>query len=290
MEEIDWVQRWGEMVEAREDQAARLRARAALPQENFWDQRAEGFRRATQRRSGEPDRVLELVSAQVTPQTTVLDVGAGVGRYALPLAAQARRVVAVEPSEGMRGYLEADLKQQGLANVEVVAARWEEVVVAPADVVLCSHVVYTVTDIRGFLEKLQAHTKGHCFMVIRTRERDAHLRDLWREVHGEELSAEPGFMPLYNAVRQCLGVVANAEAIPFRTGRAPLAAFESVEEAVASIRGQLYVREGTPQERVVREYVRARLVEREDRLVLPGPSIGAAVLWWDNRPGSWNVL
>ena len=287
---IDWAEHWRALVEDREAQAQRIRQRTGLVRDSYWDERAEGFQRATQRYAGEPDRLLELISAHLTPESSVLDVGAGVGRYALPLARLARQVIAVEPSEGMRGLMEANAAEQGIGNLTVVPARWEDAEVEPCDVALCSHVVYTVPDIRGFLEKLQRHTKGHCFMAIRTTQRGAHLQGLWKRVHGEERIPEPSLMDLYNVLYQCLGVCANVEVIPFRVGRSPLAAFDSLEDAVARVGSQLYLAEGAPQEALVREHLEAHLVPREGRLVLPGPSVGAAIVWWDNRPGSWNLM
>ncbi|MBI2886200.1 MAG: class I SAM-dependent methyltransferase [Chloroflexi bacterium] len=290
MQRLDWAAHWRELVEQREDQARRLREQAGLPAGNFWDQRAEGFRQATQRRAGEPDRFLERVLEHLAPEHTVLDVGAGVGRYALPLAQRARHLVAVEPSQGMRSLLESDAAAQGVANLTVVPASWEEAQVEPCDMVLCSHVVYAVPDIAGFVEKLHAHTRACCFMAVRTSQIAGHLRELWLRVHREERIPEPSFMELYNVLYQRLGVVANVEVMPFRVGRGPLATFDTFEEAVAGVRGQLFLAEGDPREALVQEHLKERLVkDDEGRLVLPGRSVGAAVLWWDMRPGSWNL-
>ena len=59
--------------------------------------------RADPRRTDEPalDRLLALAE----PADTWLDIGAGAGRYALPLALHVAEVVAIEPSAGMRAAL-----------------------------------------------------------------------------------------------------------------------------------------------------------------------------------------
>jgi tRNA/tmRNA/rRNA uracil-C5-methylase (TrmA/RlmC/RlmD family) len=61
------------------------------------------------------------------PQDGVVDVGAGAGRFVIPLARRVRQIVAVEPSEAMRTALARDVQPAGLTNVQVVPQRWDEV-------------------------------------------------------------------------------------------------------------------------------------------------------------------
>ena len=114
------------------------------------------------------------------------------------------------------------------------------------------------------------------------------MLDLWRRFHGEERVPEPGAYELFNVLHQCLGIIPNVEVLPFRLGRATLAAFDSFDAALVSIREQLYLASGGPEEAVIREHLETHLVQREGRLVWPGPSIAAAILWWSTEPDSWN--
>lgn len=289
--EIDWGERWRALVEEREAQAARLRALAGLAAPAYWDRRAEGFRANVQRHTGEPDRLLQLVLEKVKADSTVLDVGAGVGRHALPLASVCREVVAVEPSAAMRGFLTAGAAAQGISNLSVVPQSWDDADVPVCDVVLCSHVVYSIAGIVGFVEKLRTHAAKYCFMAIRTVQRDAQLLDVWKRIHGEDRFREPGFAELYNLLLQRFGVAANVDVLGFRRTSNPLGTFATEDEAGAAVREQLYLAEGFAKDAAVREYLREHLVrDGEGRLLLPGPRVGAAIVWWDNQPGSWNLL
>ncbi len=287
--DFDWTAYWREMVEGREAQAARLRARLGPAPANYWDQRAAGFREGVQRRGGETAEVLDLILARCAPESTVLDVGAGVGRYALPLARSVRRVVAVEPSAGMRGFLEEDIRAGGIKNVSVVPATWLEAEVEPADVVLCSHVVYFMPDIRAFLEKVDRTARSYVFMAVRTAQRDATLRELWGLVHAEPRVPEPGLMDLYNTLYQVLGVCANVQLVTYGSGSNPLGAFDSVEDALPEVRRQLLIGEGSREEQTARSYLQQHMVRQDGKLVLPSPPIANAIVWWDNRPGSRNL-
>ena len=212
------------------------------------------------------------------------------GRYTIPLAHRVGQVIAVEPSAGMRGFLEEDAKAAGLGNVAVVGSTWEDAHVEPCDVVLCSHVVYFIANIRAFLEKVHAHAKGHVFMAIRTNQRDAVLRELFERVHKEPRVPEPGLMDLYPTLHQVLGVTANVQVVTYGAGRNPLGAFDAVEDAMPEVRRQLLLAEGSAEEGIAREYLRERMVRVDGKLVLQGPGVANAVVWWDNRAGSTNLV
>src|SRR5215813_12385434 len=90
------IQAWRERVSANREQAERVRQ--GTPPRDFYAAVASDFR-ADPRRMNEP--ALDVLRSLVEAGETWLDIGAGGGRYALPLALSAGRVIAIEPSEGM---------------------------------------------------------------------------------------------------------------------------------------------------------------------------------------------
>jgi 2-polyprenyl-3-methyl-5-hydroxy-6-metoxy-1,4-benzoquinol methylase len=82
---------------AREARAESDRREAALGLEPMYAGEPRSFARLSAV-ADEPDPFLRRALEHVDRSTTVVDVGAGAGRYALALAATAHEVVAVDPS------------------------------------------------------------------------------------------------------------------------------------------------------------------------------------------------
>lgn len=190
--------RWREQVEAHHAQTEKARADADADEEeeDFWAPIASRFRDDPSRTD---DPVLNRVVAWVDAESTVLDVGGGAGRFAIPLAKRCREVVVAEPSSSMLETLKSAANEAGVTNVRSLQMGWEEAEVEAADLVLCAHVVYGVTEIEPFLRKLGEHARGRVVIVTHTVAPTSVAAPFWKAVHGEErllLPALPELVPV----------------------------------------------------------------------------------------------
>jgi len=174
---------WQKMVEDEHAQSDRIREEA--PSDDFWRPVAHRF---VPPKKGEstPDDTVKKLAGLISPSDSVLDVVAGGGRLAVPLAQYCSHATAVEPSEAMREQLVATANAWDVTNLDVVASTWEDAVVDPHDLVVCAHVVYTVTGIEGFVRKLVEHVRKRVALVSFERPASATYLPLWSYVHGEE--------------------------------------------------------------------------------------------------------
>lgn len=273
---IDYVERWRRLVQARVDQGRRL-DRTHDRGDHWAGERAARFRRmAAQPRSD--DALLNFLRPRIGPTTTVLDVGAGTGRYVPPLAPLVAKMTALEPSPAMRTELENVVREADLSNVEVVPASWPDGEVAPADLVICSHVAYFVPDIEPFIRRLDGVNRGCCVVVLRHVQREIAILDLFEQVWGEPRCPEPTFTDLFGVASQ-LGIWANVLNVPFMT----VAGFPTFEDAVTMVKADLLNPEGADVEQKIRRYLGERMVQRDGRWTFATPPTYAGMLWWEAK-------
>jgi SAM-dependent methyltransferase len=176
----DALRAWSDRVSANREQAQRVREGA--PPRDFYAAVASDFR-ADPRRTDEP--ALDLLRSLVKPGETWLDIGAGGGRYALPLALLAKDVIAVEASEGMRSVLRHSMTEHGISNVHVVPARWPMEAPPAADVALMAHIGYDIEEIGPFLDAMEASARRLCVAVLVTPSPPHPAEPFWPPIHGE---------------------------------------------------------------------------------------------------------
>ncbi len=243
---------WADRVRANRDQVDRVRE---VPDGPDFYARVSSLFRADPDRTDEP--VLDLLRGLARPGETWLDVGAGAGRYALPLARIAREVIAVDPSEAMLAALREIATVHGIANVRTIAARWPMADPPTADVTLIAHVGYDIEAIGPFVDALEAAASRLCVAVLMERQPSSIADVLWPPVHGEErvaLPALPEFVELLRVRGRAPDVV--------REERAPRW-FTSRDELIGFLRQQLWVADGTDKDRRFHAELERIVVERD---------------------------
>jgi 2-polyprenyl-3-methyl-5-hydroxy-6-metoxy-1,4-benzoquinol methylase len=269
------VQRWNEILDARAQQMDAAYARLGRTSADFWERRARGFHRSTKDTISSDPFYLRLRDI-VTPQTSVLDVGAGTGRFSLALAPQSEHVTAVEPSAAMLNFLRQDAAERGLSNISYVQTTWQD---APddlqADIVICSHVLYPLRDIVPFLTKLQKATRQGCYIYLRATHIDAATAPLWRHFHGEERRMPPGYIHALDVLYE-MGIYANVEIVTLP----PSLRYPSLDVAVTEISEQLILPDDEKIRGELQDLLERWLVERDGVLLPPMPEIVCAIIWW----------
>ena len=256
--ELDWAAHWKGLVEARN------RRRVEPRRGDFWDARAARFARSIGRQE---DPFWKFLEPRLRPTQTVIDVGAGVGRHTIPLAGRVDWVTAVEPSAGMRQQIPP------LPNVTVIGSSWEDAEPAPADLVICVHVLYGVPDPAPFLEKLDRSARERVFVVLRDSERML-LADRLAAV---ERPREPLLRDCFLLLRQ-LGIPPDVTMYRYPTRTL----YDSVEEAAEECRDVLG--QDWDEERG-RAWLETNLRAQEDgTLLYEAGEVTAGVLHW--KPAS----
>lgn len=271
---------WSARVRANREQAERVREDE--PHHDFYAPVSSLFV-ADPRRTSEP--ALEVLRSLALPEDTWLDVGAGAGRYALPLALQVRQVIAVEPSVSMRNALRTGLAEHGIANVRVVGEPWPDALDAigtppVADVALIAHVGYDIEPIGPFLDALEVAPRRMCVAIL-TDHSPASVADaFWPLVHGEERVALPA-LPELVEVLQARGRSPIVTRVP-----RPPRTFDSRDALAAFLRRQLFIRERGEKASRFQAVLGERVMERDGGWTLADPPAGeiGLVTWMPHAP------
>src|SRR5437588_8685532 len=119
---VDWAAHWRALVEKR----SAFDSCGTPPVANRWDGRAARFAQLTQALDPASDPFVLALRGVVKSTDSVLDVGAGAGRYAFAIAPSVAHVTAVEPSGGMSAAFDTEVKSRGPSNVALVAGGWRD--------------------------------------------------------------------------------------------------------------------------------------------------------------------
>lgn len=230
------TEHWNEMVRAEHAQSDSMRKED--PPADSWSNFAQQFR-ADPKRTDDP--LVNYLRQLVTSEQVVLDVGAGGGRLALPMALAAKEVIAVEPSPSMCRVLREVAAEFDVQNVQVVEADWLDAEVPQADLAICCHVLYVIRDIEAFVRKLEKHAK-RVLVVVYQAPPQSQIYPLWEPVHGVPRLPLPS-LPEFLEVLDQLGVKPEIEVVHTERVRG----FDSMVIAQEQIARRLYVTPETPE-------------------------------------------
>jgi len=196
--EVDWVQLWRDLVERFDRQpeqdekgimdrwGKRARSRGYSEEQSRWDR---------------DDPLMQFILGNLKPSDTVLDIGAGVGRWSIPMAMACKKVTALDSLSGMLQIICENAAAENVTNIQTVRGDWATVEVEPHDYALSSHAAYSCPDIVAYARKMERSARKACYMVMRVPRHDGIIGELSCCIHGT-FHDSPNFIVGYNALLQ----------------------------------------------------------------------------------------
>ena len=224
----------------------------------------EMFRWRPEEDAKQPARPSRRRALEALPEGgSVLDVGVGGGASSLGLVPRPGLIVGVDPLVGMLESFEASGRAAGVAT-RAVLGTWPEVAaeVDPADVVVCHHAMYRVTEIEDFAAALTSRARFRVVVELSANPPLAGLGPLWKAFHGVERPDWP-VADQVEAVLASMGLAVEREdlvLVPHVRDVTP--------EFVAFVRRRLHV--DLDRDPEIEEFLRTR--ESQDHRVV--------ALWW----------
>ncbi len=189
-----WEDRWRAAVE---NSPMRRRRRNGGDTMQRWNKMAPDFAERTSDKDNDDKRQKTIAwlrdTGALKENTKILDIGAGPGNWALPLAATAGQVTALEPAAGMADILRSRMEAAKMINITIHRATWQEIDLdregwrGTFDLVFAS--MTPGVDGPEMLGKMVAASRGFCYLsAFAGRHWQEWYGELWRKLFDEEMS------------------------------------------------------------------------------------------------------
>jgi len=222
----------------------------------------------------------QIKKLRINSNSTVLDVGAGPGTLAIPLAKLVKKVTVVEPSPGMVECLKENIKEEGIKNIVCVNNRWEDVKtdeVEKHDILIASFSL-GMLNLREAIEKMNDLAEKYIYIFWFSGDTpwENLYRGAWTKIHKKEYIPGPKSNYIYNLLYQ-MGIYANIEVSKMQHSHK----FKNIEEAADEIRPQLGIKT-KKQEELLKEYLSKKLVNENGYLISKGETT-KTMIWWEKK-------
>ena len=230
------------------------------PNQDFWEGMAQNFKDDPFRKG---DPVVDRLEQEFAECRTLVDIGGGAGRLALPLSLSREAVTVVDSSKSMLLELQDSCEEAKIENVSSVFGLWEDAVIDIHEGALCSHVTYGIENIGKFLENVNQYASKRVVIIAFMKSPQAHLESLWREVHEEERVHLPGVPELMDVLWQ-LGIAPELNIIEHLGPHI----YGSEKDAISDLRRRLYVNQGTRKDEILTRVLKSDLKPTEQGMEL----------------------
>lgn len=193
-----WINLWEEAKHKSPMRKRRQRTEEEMIE--TWNRRAKGFARHAKDKKGQQRRqkVLEFLEQEGALQKgfKVLDIGAGPGNFAIPMAHIVDQVTAIEPASEMVKILQERAAEHQLDNIKIIKRTWQDIdlskegFVGQFDLVFAS-MTPGIQD-GETLKKMINASRGYCYLSCFSGRRwGKAYRELWQLFFNEDPGVSP---------------------------------------------------------------------------------------------------
>lgn len=234
------------------------------------------------------DRAARMISKlDIDSECTVLDIGAGPGTMAIPLAKVVKHVTAIEPSSGMLRCLKKNARDSCVTNISCINKRWEDIVpsedIGQCDIVIASFSLIML-DMKAALAKMNELAAKYVYLFTFVGDPKRDYSGLWLKLYGEEYIPDPDYIYIYNLLYN-MGIFPNVEIIENKYRES----FSNLEEAARYLKEILDISSlEKEEEEIIKSHIREALTFK-DGTVWSSYEIKTAVIWWkkENLGSEW---
>lgn len=277
VQDIDWNDIWIEQMKKHLESGNKKECAS------IWDEKENAKRFWEMSLRDNRKRARETISKlKITPDSRVLDIGAGPGTLAIPISENVEHVTAIEPSKGMIEVFEENIVEYGRDNISIVKKRWENIDIGndlegPYDVIIASFSL-GMPDIRSAIEDMLSVSSGYIYLYwfAGNTSWDEHSIKIWPKLHGTDYYTNPKCNILYNVLYQ-MGIYPDMET--FILGRTET--YSTLNEAVDNLSGHFSL-QNDEQRKILEQYLEKNLTKKDGKYIYDARSTRVK-MWWNTQ-------
>lgn len=256
-------------------------------QAGFWDEKSALFARKAHNREHRQDVEEFLNRFAWDPNERVLDIAAGPGTFAVPLAGRVAHITALDASKCMLEELNQQARRENVSNISMIEGRWlttDIEALPPHDTVLCCNALGVIS----------LDESGQCHMgeTIERLKKTGRKRVIILIPHAD--------LPMDKAMRNALRMTQNSErqqriAILYHLmvkydllpnlliiKRPFYWFFQDLQEGVQIIAKRLGIEDDRERLALLHSHLRERLEKDQQAYKLKYP-VSQALFWWEKE-------
>ncbi|AEF84578.1 methyltransferase type 11 [Treponema primitia ZAS-2] len=223
------------------------------------------------------ERIADLCS-QVRPESRVLDIGAGPGNIAIPIARIAKQLTAVEPAPGMAAIFQDQLSMENIDNIQLINKKWDDVdteELRPSYDLSFASFSMGMIDLKASIEKMMEVTLGTIviFWHAGIQSWDRESMELWPLLHGKPYYPVPESNIIFNLLYS-MGIYPDIKVL--RHNRKIV--YNSFEAALEAYAGR-YDAKDPEKRRVLEKYLKDKLYQADGKRMLFTTDVGMRLSW-----------
>jgi SAM-dependent methyltransferase len=223
------------------------------------------------------ERIADICS-MIRVGARALDIGAGPGNIAIPVAKIAARVTAVEPAPGMAAVLREQIALENMDNIQLIHKKWDDVdkeeLQPPYDLTFASFSMGMI-DLKESIEKMMEVTLGTIAIYWHTgiQPWDQESMELWPLLHGKPYYPVPESNIIFNLLYS-MGIYPDVKVLR-HTRKTLYDSFEAALETYAS----RYDAKEPEQLRILEEHLAKKLYHVEGKRMLVANNASMKISW-----------
>jgi precorrin-6B methylase 2 len=271
----DWTTLWKELS----DIQSRAFSKKQGDKEDCWRDKARDFDKMVEKRWAKPDssRQFLLDKLSANPGSSLLDIGAGTGKWSVLAASHAAKITALEPSPSMQAVLKEKIDAMKIPNIDIFTGAWPEDDPGCHDFILASHSMYGIADFPLFVTRMCDFARRGCILVMRAPFADSIMAKAAMQIWGQPYDS-PNFQIAYNIL---LGMDIYPDVIMEADGTWPAWTSDSFDDAMEDIKTRLDLDGTTVHDVFLWDLLAKHLTKQPDGSYVWPAGNRSALVYWD---------